>query len=142
MASPHGIFTTADLVAIVYPDAEQPEKKHSVMVNRAAWNVARRIGWEVQRQLSKPRRHVFMNGLDLRSYWLGQMRCRTWCASRSIADLEAMFDADRKTERIKPGGEWWLQVERNKAKRNGDNERATVLGSRIDQMIAAEIAAL
>ncbi len=128
VAEPGRTFSTDELVEAVYRGVNRIEKKHRVVVLRAANKVAERMhwakwqcerlgqgdGWGRSPSLSG-RGAVYVNLLDVRSYALGNLLVDHVHADKSVAEIEAMLDAENAKD-IAYGGVWWFHVEEAKAK--------------------------
>src|SRR6266446_2342787 len=107
VAEPGRTFSTDELVEAVYRGVNRIEKKHRVVVLRAANKVAERMhwakwqcerlgqgdGWGRSPSLSG-RGAVYVNLLDVRSYALGNLLVDHVHADKSVAEIEAMLDAE------------------------------------------------
>lgn len=129
-------FTTKELVALAYPGANRPEKKHRVAVLRAAKAVAAKLGWTYA--YSAPGCEcIFHNPCSARSYGIARMLggfegARTIAEARAIADGLHPHQAhyNRYRARLLPGGDWHSHVEFHQARRDGDTDKAESLGAR------------
>ena len=113
--NPDEAFTVDWLVGEAYPDLPDDEpiqKKHRVAVLRAARKVAAAAGWCWCNRYGPDRPMVEFNPYNHRSYARA-----AWRISRYGRYDPENPDIRSRTE---PGGEWWLELEINRARRDGD----------------------
>jgi len=122
-------YTVEELVAIAYPGVSRVEKKHRVVVARAASKVAAREWWSCTRAERPGHGIVYFNLLDRQSYAVGQIRGSYRFRELSHADVIAAIEdpntapliVEQWREAMRRDGAFWREVESNRAKR-----RATI----------------
>jgi hypothetical protein len=137
-----GALTVEELCGLIYPEVSaearrrDPEttigKKHRVAVVRAGKNAIRR-GANIAVMGHGGRRNplVFYVADSVAAY----------ATALSYSNRMGWHDHQRWDEHMAPGGDWWLQVEHNKAMRNGDAERAAELAGQIEERRRTELKA-
>jgi hypothetical protein len=146
--NPDGYFTVKDLCRLAFACWSRPSKSQRVAVLRAAKNVAARLYWVRFYTSERGSEVVYANGLSLRSYGLGRVcaqvganGCGSDIQGKLLRGRELIFyqlNNDYAKGKMKPGGEWWLDVERNKALASGDEAHAAELGDKLQKMRDAD----
>ncbi|MBS7741468.1 MULTISPECIES: hypothetical protein [unclassified Chelatococcus] len=135
-------FDVEELARIVYPGINRIEKKHRVAVLRAARKVAWRMNWSYWYQEVPSAPAVFGNLLNVRSYGLAMVRSQYRWRPTTLDQHRARVDDpkshDSRWAWIQPGGSWWLHVEINKAKANGDDDRAADLKRQLNRSLVPQ----
>jgi hypothetical protein len=162
-ANPDGYFSVEDLAKLAYPDCRPGyrgiiERSKRVAILRAAHNVANRLHWLMLRAQSRRWEAIFVNGLSLESYSLGEARARFGAgthyqyardADGKLIEVGRMTEIEYLRHRLKtddayygrmmaPGGVWALTVEYHTAIANGDAERVGEVKMRLDTKEDAE----
>jgi hypothetical protein len=129
-ANPSMTYTVEELVAIAYPGVSRVEKKHRVVVARAANKVAARECWSSTRAERPGHRVVYFNLLDHQSYAAGQIRGSYRFRELSHADVIGAIEdpntapliVEQWREAMSRGGAFWREVESNRAKRRAQSQ--------------------
>jgi hypothetical protein len=158
-AHPDFAFVTDELVEHCYSDVRPIERKHQVAVLRAAWKVIDADpDWSAYRTKGQGQGWVFANRANLQSWALGRMimggvfgsdfiyrsekrtrRASWWWKPTTREDLLEKLKPEsdsRYLEQIQPGGFWAKEVERHRARRAGDVERADTLDCELEYEVA------
>src|SRR4051794_33615047 len=144
-AHPTEAFTTADLIAVVFPDIEDADKKHRVSVLRAARRVIDSDpDWRMARAtLARGGLCIFFNSDNVQSFghhrlmWshaqVNEYKGGTIFHPYSRDELRAKVDDENHKNMISPpNGAWYRDVEIHRARRDGEHERAKVLEAERD----------
>ena len=123
--APSLTFSVEELVAIAYPGINRVEKKHRVVVRRAAKKVGDRARWAWTRPARPGHPIIYYNLLDHRSYGIAQIRGSYRQLGATHAEVSAVIDdptpinavIEQWKAAIRPGGRFWLEVEYNRAGR-------------------------
>jgi hypothetical protein len=152
VARPGDYFTVAALTIIAYPGLNEPQKKHRVLIIRAADKVAARLWWKGEASERLGGQIVYYNLLDVRSYTLGKLQASFLHNDLSDIALEALIEppgeenryygSSSRWEWMQPGGAWWMHVEINRARKAGDDVEADRLTGVLNAGIARKRAGL